>query len=766
MASTEPPPLLVEGESSSSVEEAIGIKEPGDPFFNVGLAVADTDSSFGKKDPSSGFFDDIDIFEEEAKFQRERIFNDKMSNDEGKKSENFFEKMTLPGPDEGTKDKNPTALAPPSGHAEPSSDGNIPPQKTSPQPPQTLENIHLESILDSSMQHSVTSLLSDVGAFSPLSSDSAMVSSSGTTASSNDNFFADNNSTHDEAASVAVATAATATTASASTSPSNASAKTAAEIFPPTSPPPAMPLGMQPAVATTATTTLQQQQQQPLTSPQPTQSSFLPLMDMTQSTLGSPSTTFPTILEAYDPQSLLQQPHILSPPSPSSMLPFQTSSSVSPPSSSAPPTSSSAPPPSSSSSSSSLPLFRPPAGYKQVDHPTANVNVNPPKFSQKEPQPDPYSIIIRIDEVKKVGDGVNAYMTFRICTKTDIPAFRHPTNEVFRRFSDFLGLHERLVEKHAREGRIIPQAPEKRMAKVKVSKNDSTTEFVENRRASLERYLCHIAANPHLRSDPIFVDFLETEGDLARATNTSALSGAGVKRLLLKVGEGFGKIAYRMEETDEWMAKRNEDLNSLEQEYRSLQSNLEHMIQSRREYSQNLGMLSRSMSLLASVEENVALSRVLAQSCEVFDGLESSHSIQVNDDMLNVLDYVKDHIGVIQSVKNALQERVKMHKIWKDSEVTLAKKREVKVKLELAHKMSDKIAEAEREVKEWEHNLEKSEEDFERISENVKQEMLRVDVENMGAFRTMALAYLESCLANQQRVIKLWEAFLIEARSL
>jgi sorting nexin-1/2 len=30
-----------------------------------------------------------------------------------------------------------------------------------------------------------------------------------------------------------------------------------------------------------------------------------------------------------------------------------------------------------------------------------------------------------------------------------------------RRFSDFLGLHDKLVEKYLRMGRIIPPAPEK-----------------------------------------------------------------------------------------------------------------------------------------------------------------------------------------------------------------------------------------------------------------------------------------------------------------
>ena len=45
--------------------------------------------------------------------------------------------------------------------------------------------------------------------------------------------------------------------------------------------------------------------------------------------------------------------------------------------------------------------------------------------------------------------------------QTDIPDFRQTDMEVCRRFSDFLGLHEKLVVKHLHHGCIIPPAPQK-----------------------------------------------------------------------------------------------------------------------------------------------------------------------------------------------------------------------------------------------------------------------------------------------------------------
>ena len=45
--------------------------------------------------------------------------------------------------------------------------------------------------------------------------------------------------------------------------------------------------------------------------------------------------------------------------------------------------------------------------------------------------------------------------------KTNIPDFRKSEMEVYRRFSDFLGLHEKLIEKHLHRGCIVPPPPEK-----------------------------------------------------------------------------------------------------------------------------------------------------------------------------------------------------------------------------------------------------------------------------------------------------------------
>ena len=50
-------------------------------------------------------------------------------------------------------------------------------------------------------------------------------------------------------------------------------------------------------------------------------------------------------------------------------------------------------------------------------------------------------------------------------------------------------------------------------------------------------------------------------------------------------------------------------------------------------------------------------------------------------------------------LQEALAERVKLYRAWKDDEANLARKRELKSRLELSHK-TDKLSETNREISE------------------------------------------------------------------
>ena len=87
-------------------------------------------------------------------------------------------------------------------------------------------------------------------------------------------------------------------------------------------------------------------------------------------------------------------------------------------------------------------------------------------------------IEIKVTSPHKVGDGMSSYMAYKVITNTNLTYFKKSKPEVSRRFSDFLGLRDKLTEKYLQNGRIIPPAPDKSvlgMTKVKMAKEDETS---------------------------------------------------------------------------------------------------------------------------------------------------------------------------------------------------------------------------------------------------------------------------------------------------
>jgi sorting nexin-1/2 len=382
---------------------------------------------------------------------------------------------------------------------------------------------------------------------------------------------------------------------------------------------------------------------------------------------------------------------------------------------------------------------------------------------------DQFSIEISVTDPKKMGDGMNAYMAYKVSTKTTLPEFKKQEMGVYRRFSDFLGLHDKMVEKYQHQGRVIPPPPEKSvigMTKIKMSKEEAgSQDFVEKRRAALERFVNRVGKHPVLRLDPSFRDFLEMDGELPKATSTSALSGAGVMRLFNRVGDSFGKITFKMDETDQWFEEKQQQIESLDQQLRKLHSSIEALVTHRKELAANTGVFAKSAAMLANAEEHTALSRALSQLAEVEEKLDSLHLDQADADFFVFSELIKDYINLITSIKEVFHERVKIFKTWKECEMMLTKKREQRAKLELARKM-DKIPQVSQEITEFELRVEKGQEEFERISKNIHVELERFEKQRVKDFKVTIINYLESLMNSQQQVIKYWETFVPEAKAI
>uniref|UniRef100_A0A803W7Y2 Sorting nexin-2 n=1 Tax=Ficedula albicollis TaxID=59894 RepID=A0A803W7Y2_FICAL len=352
--------------------------------------------------------------------------------------------------------------------------------------------------------------------------------------------------------------------------------------------------------------------------------------------------------------------------------------------------------------------------------------------------------------------------------QTSMPMFRSKQFSVKRRFSDFLGLYDKLSEKHAQNGFIVPPPPEKSligMTKVKVGKEDSSSaEFLEKRRAALERYLRRVVSHPTMLQDPDVREFLEKE-ELPRAVGTQTLSGAGIMKMFNKATDAVSKMTIKMNESDIWFEEKLQEVECEDQRLRKLHAVVETLVNHRKELALNTAQFAKSLAMLGSSEDNTALSRALSQLAEVEEKIEQLHHEQANNDFFLLAELLGDYIRLLSVVKGAFDQRMRTWQRWQDAQTMLQKKREMEARLLWANK-PDKLQQAKDEISEWESRVTQYERDFERISAVIRKEVIRFEKEKSKDFRNHVTKYLETLLNSQQQLVKYWEAFLPEAKAI
>lgn len=81
----------------------------------------------------------------------------------------------------------------------------------------------------------------------------------------------------------------------------------------------------------------------------------------------------------------------------------------------------------------------------------------------------------------------------------------------------------------------------------------------------------------------------------------------------------------------------------------------------------------------------------------------------------------------------------------------LTKRRENKAKLEIANR-TDKIDAAQKEIVDWEAKVQRCQQEFDEISQEIKKEMERFEVKRIQDFKLIIIKYLEDQMAHQQQV--------------
>lgn len=400
------------------------------------------------------------------------------------------------------------------------------------------------------------------------------------------------------------------------------------------------------------------------------------------------------------------------------------------------------------------------------------LDVAPAKMKTAAVEPDEvYDIVIQVSDPHKVGDGMmNSYMAYKVRTKTSLNQFKTSETKVDRRFSDFLGLHEKLLAKHRHVGQLVPPAPEKNvvgMTLVKISKTEeeaTNIDFVEKRRAALERYMNRLVRHAPIVNDQDLIDFLE-QTTLPQATNTRALSGAGVMRFMKNMEGHLNKMTIKMVEEDAWFEEKQQQVESLEIQLKKLHHAFESLVSHRKELANNTAHFAKSAASLGNAEEHTSLSRALAQLSDSFEKLENQHQEQANKDFFHASEIIGDYLRVIEELKEVFMVRVKSWQAWKHAEQAVQRKREQEMKIQASGR-TDKLSQVKADINELSDRVEQAKKDFEKLSATIRKQVGQFEKDRIADFQKMVLIFLKNMMKSQEQSMKNWEAFLPEARAI
>jgi sorting nexin-1/2 len=168
------------------------------------------------------------------------------------------------------------------------------------------------------------------------------------------------------------------------------------------------------------------------------------------------------------------------------------------------------------------------------------------------------------------------------------------------------------------------------------------------------------------------------------------------------------------------------------------------------------------------------LAKALSQLGDVYEKIEQLIADQSHSDFFNFAELLKDYIGLLDLIKEAFYQRVKVYHNWQKAEESLKAKQEQKAKLEAASNKQDKIPTVLAEIRDvsiveiyfkglistlnclisskWEAKVDKGKDEFEQISKTIRQEMKRFDKTRISEFKKTLTNYLQSLLDHQQAV--------------
>ncbi|KAG9532521.1 Vps5-domain-containing protein, partial [Aureobasidium melanogenum] len=369
------------------------------------------------------------------------------------------------------------------------------------------------------------------------------------------------------------------------------------------------------------------------------------------------------------------------------------------------------------------------------------------------------SFDISVGDPHKVGDLTSSHTVYQVRTKTTSKAYRTPEFTVSRRYRDFLWLYNQLHNNNP--GVVVPPPPEKQ------AMNRFDQNFVESRRAALERMLNKSAAHPVLQHDGDFKLFLESEAfnvDIKHKERKDVglpetKSGGG---MLGAIGLSVGS-STKFVEHDDWFHDRKIYLDALETQLKALLKSTDTVVAQRKSLAESCQDFSASLHQLASVELSPELSAPLDALSDIQMRIRDLNDRQAQQDVLTLGIVIDEYIRLIGSIKTAFQQRQKAYHNWHTAEAALQKLKNTHDKLLRAGRtQQDRLSQMQADVADAERRVHQARLLFEDMGRLMRSELDRFEREKVDDFKSGVETFLESAIEAQKELIELWETYLLQ----
>ncbi|MCL7046697.1 hypothetical protein MKW94_007991 [Papaver nudicaule] len=426
---------------------------------------------------------------------------------------------------------------------------------------------------------------------------------------------------------------------------------------------------------------------------------------------------------------------------------------------------------------------------------TGLLNTNYLKISVSNPQKE-------TETTNSLVPGGGAYVTYQINTTTNLAEYRGSEFSVRRRFRDVVTLSDRLAEGY--RGYLIPPRPDKSVVESRVMEKE---EFMEQRRVALEKYLCRLAAHPVIRKSDELRVFLQVQGKLPLLMSTDVasrmLDGAvNLPRQLFsdstpvvtpsEVGQPAkgGRDLFRMfkelrqsvtndwggsrpavvEEDKEFLEKK-EKLRDFELQLSNISKQAEGLVKAQQDMGETMGELGLAFMKLSKFEiegamHNCQRTRAADMKCVATAAVKASRYYrELNSQTVKHLDTLHEYLGMMLAVDSAFADRTSA---LLTVQTVISELSALQLRAEKLEVASSKIFGADRskirKVEELKETIRVTEDakmvavrEYERIKENNRSELERLDKEKHQDFLGMIKGFVISQVGYAEKIANVWE---------